>query len=386
MSRYHFRLPEKAWLPSTNRLVQHRTSRALLAAGAAMALVAAAPAAGASAHTRGDHEHAGTAVQQVNLVSDQPGAAAITDPDLVNPWGLAAGPATPVWVADNHSDRATIYRGAIPGQPITKAPLVVSIPEGAPTGQVFNDTDGFTLADGKPALFIFDSESGHVTAWNGASGTTAELVASSKDGAIYKGLALVHRSHGSARLLAADFHNGKIDVFNSAFRPVRMSKHAFRDPFLPKGYAPFNVAEIRGRVVVTYALQDANAEDDTSGTGHGFIDVYSQAGTLLRHFARRGVLNSPWGLTIAPQGFGPLSGTLLVGNFGDGRIHAFNLMSGRVVATLRGGDGKPIAIDGLWALMPGNGITGQPSDVLFSAGPAEEEHGLFGLLRLATAD
>jgi uncharacterized protein (TIGR03118 family) len=369
-----------------DKIARRRRYGPALAAGAAaalaLALLAVAPAAPASAHAG---RHRDEAFRQVNLVSDQPGEAELTDPALVNPWGLAAGPATPLWVADNHTDSATIYRGGVEGQPFAAVPLVVAIPEGAPTGQVFNDTTSFELSDGTPAAFIFDSESGRVTAWNRAQGSTAALVYSSPDGAIYKGLALQHRSHGGPRLLAADFHNAKVDVFDSSFAPVTLKRHAFRDPFLPAGYAPFNLAVIHGLVVVTYAQQDAAAEDDSPGPGRGFVDVYSPTGRLLRHLVRGGVLNSPWGLTIAPRHFGELAGDLLVGNFGDGRIHAFDPYSGRLEATLRSSSGQPIAIEGLWSLMPGNGVAGRPQDVFFSAGPGGEEHGLLGALQ-ATED
>lgn len=344
------------------------TAAALLAAG-----VLAAPAASAHART-------GDRVRQLNLVADRPGAAALTDPQLVNAWGLSAGPTTPLWVSDNGTDAATLYRGGIPGAPISIVPLVVKIPDGAPTGQVFNDTNGFVLGDGQPARFVFASENGAIDAWNPqlTPATSALSVATTKN-AVYKGLALLHRA-GSPWLLATNFHSGRIDVFDRSFRPVRLGHKAFTDNDLPRGYAPFGVAVLDGRVFVSYAQQDPARHDDVAGRGHGFVDVYDASGRLVRHLVRRGALNSPWGLTIAPHGFGDLAGTLLVGNFGDGRIHAYEPRTGTLRATLRDLSGRPLQIDGLWGLLPGNGVAGRTSDVWFSAGPDGEQHGLLGLL------
>jgi uncharacterized protein (TIGR03118 family) len=185
---------------------------------------------------------------------------------------------------------------------------------------------------------------------------------------------------GRRFLLAANFHQNRIDIFNGHFRHVAMPG-AFRSRTIPAGYAPFNVARLRGRVYVTYAKQDSARKDDVAGHGHGFVNVFSSRGRFLHPLVRRGVLNSPWGLAIAPRGFGRFAGKLLIGNFGNGRIHVVNPRSGRLVATLRNGAGKPLAIDGLWGLLPGNGTAGRRSDVWFSAGPDDESHGLLGILR-----
>jgi len=315
---------------------------------------------------------------QENLVSDQPGAAQLTDPQLVNAWGMSRGPNTPVWVSDNGADVTTVYNGAVgnPESPVAKV-LSVSIPGGAPTGQVFNDTSAFVLpGTSTPARFIFIGEDGDLSAW--AGGSVATLVGHT-DGAVYKGLALAHTPSGP-RLLAANFHANRIDVFDDTFAPVPAAG-TFTDPTLPAGYAPFNVAEIRGQIFVTYAKQDAEGEDDVAGPAHGFVDVYTTSGALVKRFATHGVLNSPWGMAIAPANFGQFSGDLLIGNFGDGRIHAFDPNTGEVLGILRGTSGAPLAIDGLWGLMVGDAVAGGPNSVWFSAGPDDEAHGLLGVLR-----
>ena len=360
-----------------------RTGRPLgraLAIMSALALVALGSAPAASASTR--HRNI-TTYQQVNLVSDQPGMAALTDPNLVNPWGMSQGPTTPVWASDNGADVSTLYSGAGVGQTPTIVPLVVAIPGGAPTGQAFNSTTGFVLSNGMPAAFIFAGEDGALSAWNRtlSPNTSAESQGTFPD-SVFKGLALQVRTSGP-RLLLADFSKRRIDAFDSSFQPIRLPKGAFTDRHLPAGYAPFNVAVIGDKVFVTYALCDPATNDDVKGAGHGFIDVYSGGGRLLHRFASRGVLNSPWGLAVAPQGFGKFSGHLLVGNFGDGLIHAFDLRSGHLDGTLRAPGGSPIRIDGLWGLLPGNGTSAGTSDVWFSAGPQDESHGLLGVIRAA---
>jgi uncharacterized protein (TIGR03118 family) len=316
---------------------------------------------------------------QENLVSDQPDVAQRTDPQLVNAWGMSRGPNTPVWVSDNGADVTTLYNGAVPGapeSPVAKV-LTVAIPGGAPTGQVFNDTTAFHLPGTQtPARFIFAGESGNLSAWAGGPAATA---VGHTDGGVYKGLALDHSANGPM-LLAANFHDARIDVFDGFFAPVAAAG-MFTDPTLPRGYAPFNVAEIRGQIFVTYAQQDADAMDDVAGHARGFVDVYSTAGAWVQRFATHGVLDSPWGMTIAPANFGQFSGDLLIGNFGDGRIHAFDPNTGEVVGQLRGTSGKPLVIDGLWGLMTGDAAAGGPDAVWFSAGPDGEAHGLVGVLR-----
>jgi uncharacterized protein (TIGR03118 family) len=357
--------------------------RGVLALGLVAAVAALAPMAPAAA------SHPRNAYHQTNLVSDLPGLAQLTDPDLVNPWGLAAGPTTPAWVADNGTDKATLYPGFVNGSPIQKAGLVVNIPGGAPTGQVFNPTPGFVVRSGAasgPALFLFNSEAGLVSGWNPGvppppPSTQAQVGASVPD-AIYKGLAIATTSAGTL-LYGADFHHGRIDVFDQGFNRVHLSG-SFRDRKLPRGFAPFNVQELGGRLYVAYAKQDAARADEVAGPGLGLVDVYSTSGQLLRRLVRRGHLNAPWGLAVAPAGFGRFSGALLVGNFGDGRINAYDPTTGAFRGRLRHEDGSPIQIEGLWALRFGNGVTGNPTTLLFTAGIDDEAHGLFGAIEAAS--
>jgi uncharacterized protein (TIGR03118 family) len=260
---------------------------------------------------------------------------------------------------------------------------VVKIPGGgAPTGLVFNPTSAFTLhSQGKsgPALFIFAGEDGELSAWNGSGDLTQAVPVAHTRNAVYKGLTMVTVGHRPF-LLAANFHRNRIDVFDQDFARVA-ARRAFASTGVPQGYAPFDVATLGGRVYVTYAKQDAKAEDDVPGRGHGFINVFSQSGRFLGPLVKGGPLDSPWGLAIAPNGFGQFAGKLLVGNFGDGRIHVVDPGSGRVLATLRTRRHTPVVIDGLWGLLPGNGTAGATSDVWFSAGPGHESHGRLGVLR-----
>jgi uncharacterized protein (TIGR03118 family) len=320
------------------------------------------------------------AYQQTNLVADQPGNAAITDPNLVNSWGLSIGPTGALWVSDNGTDVSTLDAGANGTAPASIVPLVVKIPGGAPTGTVFNGTGQFVLkADGMPAAFLFASESGHITAWNPqlADRTLAVDVVPTQN-AIYKGLTLQNTSSGP-RLYATDFHNGKVDVFDGNFNPVHRFG-AFFDPFLPRGFAPFGVEAVGNNVVVTYAKQDADREDDVAGAHLGFVDVYTPDGQFLRRLVSGGALNAPWGLAQAPDGFGRFSHALLVGNFGDGHINAYDPITGFPLGSLEDGHGRPITIDGLWGLKFGNGTAGRTTTLWFSSGPDDESHGLLGTI------
>jgi uncharacterized protein (TIGR03118 family) len=326
---------------------------------------------------------------QHNLVSDVPGMADRTDSSLVNPWGLAQGPATPAWVADNGTNLATLYRGDGVIGPLQKVALTVTIPGDGPTGQVFNPTSGFVVKDGNgnsgPAAFIFDSESGDITGWSpGVPPPPPSTQAQNGvhvDGAIYKGLAMATVG-GASFLYAANFHAGTIDVFDTTFKPVKLDGK-FRDPHLPKHYAPFNIALLNEKLYVAYAVQDADAEDEVAGFGRGIVDVFDTSGHFDRRLISFGHLNAPWGMTMAPDDFGKFSGDLLVGNFGNGRIHAYDAKTGRFKGTLKDPNQKPIVIDGLWGLMFGNGTSAGHTALLFSAGINDEQNGLYGTIMAA---
>jgi uncharacterized protein (TIGR03118 family) len=338
----------------------------VLAALSALALALAGPA---DAHGGGKGANV---YKKRNLVSDIDGVARITDSHLVNPWGLAFGPATPAWVSDNGMDVSTLYSGGVRKSIPVTLPLVVGIPGGAPTGVVFNGTPGFKVG-GAPAHFIFDSEAGTITAWN--AGTNAVTEATTPD-AVYKGLAIA--SKGSTTMLyAANFHTGKVDVFNDSFAPVTVPG-GFADPNLPADFAPFNIQEIAGFLVVSFAEQDPNSSDELHGPGLGYVDVFDTQGHLVRRLVSQGALDAPWGLAVAPPHFGPFSGDLLVGNFGDGAINAYDPRTGAFRGTLQNKDGNQIKINGLWALRFGNGVIGTPQSLLFTAGIGDEDHGLFG--------
>jgi uncharacterized protein (TIGR03118 family) len=320
---------------------------------------------------------------QTNLVSDLPGVAAQLDPNLVNPWGIASSATGPFWVSDNHTGVATVYNSSGVPFPVG-SPLIVTVPPplggappSAPTGVIFNSGSNFGGAH-----FIFATEDGTIAAW--VSGAAATLVVdNSPSGAVYKGLA--SGTSGSQTLLyVANFNAGTIDVFDTTFSPVTVPGD-FQDPNLPAGYAPFDIQNIGGNLFVTYAKQDANKHDDASGPGNGFVDVFGTDGVLIRRLISNGPLNSPWGLAIAPSSFGPLAGDLLVGNFGDGMINAFDPTIGTFFGDLVDASNNPIKIPGLWGLLDGNGGNGgNPNFLYFSAGipgPDKiEDHGLFGSL------
>jgi uncharacterized protein (TIGR03118 family) len=318
-----------------------------------------------------------------NLVSDQAGVADQMDANLVNAWGLAALPTSPWWVADNGMNVSTLYTAD--GTPQS---LVVSVPN-APTGLVANSSSSFVVSMGAnsgPALFIFDTEEGKILGWNPSVSLTQAVVAvnRSAEGAVFKGLAIVSTPTGNF-LYATDFHNGRVDVFNGSFTQLTMPG-AFSDPKIPTGFAPFGIQNIGGNIFVTYAKQNAAKHDDVAGQGHGFVDEYNPSGMLIERVATHGQLNSPWGLALAPASFGRFGGDLLVGNFGDGQINAYQPKPAgnyEHAGELRGADGKSLTIDGLWSLQFGHGtVKNGPTDTLFfTAGPDGESHGLFGTIR-----
>jgi uncharacterized protein (TIGR03118 family) len=330
-------------------------------------------------------------------VSDQPGVAPLTDPDLVNAWGLSASPGTdaapgsPLWVSDNGADKTTLYSGA-PAAMLSKV-LAVGVTSGTPTGQVFNpDATGFVVHDaaGKSgsARFIFDTESGGIDGWNPAVGATGpgpstvtEVAVRNGANAVYKGLAIATASDGQTYLYAANFRSGRVEAYDHTFTPVELPGGLFVDPRIPAGYAPFNVQELAGKLYVTYAKQDARLHDDVAGQGHGFVDVFTNDGALVTRLVTRGVLNSPWGLALAPTGFGRLGGALLVGNFGNGRINAYDPTSGKFEGRLSKAAGGPIVIDGLWGLRFAPATPAASANTLFfTAGLNNEADGLFGTI------
>lgn len=316
------------------------------------------------------------------LVSDVATMAPVFDPNLVNGWGIAAGPTTPWWVSDNGTDKSTLYDGT--GTP---RPLVVDVVS-APTGVVFNGGTEFIVsanATSAPARFLFATENGTILGWNpgvpSSGSTTAFIVADrSGAGAVYKGLA-IGWAHKHPFLYATDFVNGRIDVYSGDFT-LQNWKHRFHDKRLPKDYAPFGIQAIGDKLFVTFAKQNPPSTDELAGRGRGIVDVFAMDGKFVSRVASHGVLNAPWGLAMAPDRFGAFSDCLLVGNFGDGRINAYAKKrhgGWKFQGTLRKHDRKPVFIDGLWGIGFGNGSAAGPTNTLyFAAGPADESHGLFG--------
>jgi uncharacterized protein (TIGR03118 family) len=332
---------------------------------------------------------------QHNLVSDVPGLADHTDSNLVNAWGLDASPMSPWWISDNGSGKSTLYNVSSGAISMFTVPGAGGA-QGNPTGLVFNGGTGFVVDNGvgmpSAARFIFSSEDGTISAFKGSPIVTVVPNANAPaHGAIYKGLAIDSRTAGQF-LYATDFHNGKVDVFDSSFHGVTLAG-TFTDPTLPPGFAPFGIQNIGGTLYVTYALQDEDQEDDVAGPGNGFVDAFDTSGHLIRRVASMGELNSPWGLALAPADFGRFSGDLLVGNFGNGRIHVFDpeklTAEGEfeAVGLMHSAAGRPIQIDGLWALQFGHGTSassanGLTTTLFFTAGPSDEDHGLFGSIVL----
>jgi uncharacterized protein (TIGR03118 family) len=291
------------------------------------------------------------------------------DAGLINPWGLASSGGSPFWLGVNGSGTSELYNGAG-----AKQGLVVAIPgDGSVTGVVFSGV-GFN-----GDTFLFVSEDGTVSGWRGALGTNAEILQSPSPDNVYKGIAQAVIT-GNTYAYAADFRGGEIDVLKGTLGAPDLPAK-FLDPNLPAGYAPFNIQNLGGTLYVTYAVQDGAKEDDVPGLGNGIVDRFDVNGNLLGRLVTGGVLDSPWGLAIAPAGFGSLAGDLLVGNFGDGRIHAYNPLTGALLDTLTDASNSPISIDGLWALRVGNGGQGgDPDKVYFTAGPGGESGGRFGFL------
>ena len=333
---------------------------------------------------------------QTNLVSDIPGLAAHTDPNLKNPWGTSVGPGTPIWVSDNHAGLTTLYDSA--GNP---QPLQVAIPAppsagpgavGAPDGQAFNTLDPnsteFVVSKNEksgPAFFLFATEDGTIAGWNPNVDKANAVIAVDRStatdsagdvGANYKGLALVSTPQGKF-IYATSFRFGKVEVFDNHFNLV----NSFTDPTIPAGFAPFGIHNIGGNLYVTFAKQGPGKGDDDARPGNGFVDVFAPNGDLIQRLVSRDKLDSPWAVTLAPSTFGAFGGDILVGNFGNGRIHAYDRTTGEYEGTLSGPGGGPVVIDGLWGLRfspttPGAG----PNTLFFTAGLNHEADGLFGTL------
>lgn len=363
--------------------------RRWLAVGLGVALLAACGGGGNSAPASGGM---GTSYVATSLVSDfsastNPYNSANVDPKLVNAWGVAFNPVGFVWVANAGTSTSTLYDGN--GMPQS---LVVSIPAGTagaarPTGIVYNGTTDFVVSQAGvsgASPFIFVGEAGTVSGWSpGVNLTSAiKVFDGAAAGAVYKGLALAS-SGGANFLYATDFHNARVDVFDATFTKV-VAAGGFVDPAPRAGYAPFGIQAIGGSIYVTFAKQDVAAHANVDGAGLGIVDVFDTTG----HFVKRlvdagGPLNAPWGVALAPANFGPFSNALLVGNFGDGKINAFDVTTGALLGTLSNAGASPIAIDGLWGLAFGNGINGQPTNTLFfSGGPSGETHGVYGRIDL----
>jgi uncharacterized protein (TIGR03118 family) len=311
------------------------------------------------------------------IVSDGSVPAHHTDPNLKNPWGMAYGPGGPIWISNNATGTSSVLKGdgshLLPDVTVNPSPS-------SPTGIVFNGGGGFNVTNGTKSgssVFIYDTEDGIVSGWAPSVDLSQSFLGRdfSSSKAVFKGLA-IGSDAGSTVIYATDFHNGMIDELDSSFNVVR----SFTDSSVAAGYAPFGAQVMNGKLFVTYALQDAAGHDDVAGAGHGYVDIFNLDGTLDKQLVTLGGnINSPWGLTIAPAGFGTFSGDLLVGNFGDGTISAFDPTTGAFKGKLLGTDGKPLFEGDLWGLINGNGGNGgELGKVFFTAGLVDESEGLFG--------
>ena len=310
---------------------------------------------------------------QTNLASDISGLAANFDPNLKNPWGMSFSGSSPLWVSDQGAGVSTLYSGA--GVPVS---LVVTVPPttGAPigpTGQVFNSTTAFIEGDGTKASFIFDTLAGTIDAWNSGNGTTAQVM-DTTTGAL-TGLAL---DPASQHLYAANFATGAIDVYNSSFSPTTVSG-GFVDPNALAGYSPYNIQLVNGELYVEYDLVNPTTHQPQAGAGLGYVDVFDTNGNFVQRLATGGSLNAPWGVTQAPAGFGGFGGDILIGNFGNGEINAFNPVSGAFAGTITDAAGNPIVNSDLWAIeFPAGGPGVNPNALYFTAGINNQADGLFG--------
>ena len=324
-----------------------------------------------------------------NLVSDIPFLADNTDPNLAGAWGIAQSATSPFWISDSGVGLSTLYNssGGVLSLAVTIPPGARGGSQGTPTGTVYNGTIGFGVGAGQAAVFLFDTWDGTISGWNSSTDATHAIVKvdRSASGAIYTGLAIAATTGGSY-LYAANFHAGTIEVFDANFAPVSMP---FQDSALPAGFAPWNIQNLGGKLYVSYALQNASGNSAVPAAGSGYVDVFDTSGNLLQRLVSGGVLNAPWGLAMAPSGFGDFANDLLVGNFGDGTINVFHPQTGAYLATLHDIYGSAIVIPNLRGLAAGNGGSGGDAHaVYFTAGipgPDNGNHGLFGRLQAAPA-
>jgi uncharacterized protein (TIGR03118 family) len=358
--------------PRQEKLMQRRSFlrppvAALLAA--AMGVTLAPPALAATAYT----VHA--------LVSDGSVPADHTDPNLKNPWGVAFNPVGFVWVANNHTGTSTLYDGAgVPQSLVVTVPAAASVGTGSPTGIVFSGSEDFIVGNGTtegPSRFIFCTEDGTISGWAPNVDLNNAIIAASTPGASYRGLAIAATPKGNM-LFAADFVNGRVDAFDAQFTPVTTDGD-FVNPLLHFDYAPFNIQAIGDQLYIAYAKRNKEGDDEQAGKTKGFVDVFDFDGHFVRRLIKHRGLNAPWGFTMAPEGFGDFGGSLLVGNFGNGTIAAYNPKTGRFRGYLKDAAGEKLRIEGLWGMAFGNGVNGQDENKLyFAAGVEDEEGGLYG--------
>jgi uncharacterized protein (TIGR03118 family) len=386
------------------RLIEAKVSPYLVA-GVVCSLAVAACGGGGSSNVSGGGssmlQQTVTTLSDTALVASNTAVVATVttiDADLSNPWGLVTAPGLPFWVADNNSNLATLYSGtgAIQTSEVTGSnDIGMAVPASTagvpanPTGQIYNGTGGFmipTAAGQETALFIFDGEAGTIAAWakdSGAAAVTAydDGVVNGTGHAVYKGLAL-GAVNGATFLYATDLHNNKVDVFDTNFAKPADMQGKFVDPTIPTGFVPFGIVALKDQLYVTYAMRDGAMHDEVTGAGLGYVDIFDFSGNLVSRFASAGVLNAPWGIALAPAGFGSLEGDLLIGNFGDGTINIF-APNGSSLATSMGAltvnNGGTLTVPGLWSLVFGDGDPDKPLTTLFyTAGFADQTDGVFG--------
>ena len=329
---------------------------------------------------------------QTDLTADVASVASVPnlDPNLVNAWGLTRGSGTFWWVSDNGTGLSSLLDGMGVSQS-----LVVTIPApkgkdgpSAPTGTVFNFTNGFNLEPNAKAIFIFVTEDGTISGWNPTVNlTNAVRRVNRPNDAIYKGVAVAQTGR-TARLYASNFKSGRVDVFDGGWHLISLGPNAFVDPMLPPDYAPFGMQNVGGNIVVTFAHRPPGSKDEDHGPGLGYVTIFDTNGNVIQRLAHGNYFNAPWGITMAPADFGVFNHRLIIGNFGNGGIHAFDPITGKLVGTLFDANGDELLIDGLWALGFGGGTanSGPANAMFFTAGPDEEGHGLFGMLTAVSTE